>query len=89
MKEKTEINKNGLYDNVGLIKTLGVDLNNLVKHAFSGNYVAFCGVVYQMFNKITNIETGVRNDTESLEKQVADLQRFVDDINDAKGESDV
>lgn len=79
----------GLLDNLGLIRSLGVDLNNLVKQTMSGNYVAFCGIVYSMFKKIENLETGVKNDTDSLNRRVKELQRLIDDINGAKGDKDV
>ena len=78
---------NGLYDNLGLIDTLLEDLNALVKDLVDGQNIRFCSRVYNMGQKLVNLKEGVKNDTESLMKQVEDLRRFVDDINAAeKGE---
>ena len=79
----------GLLDNLGLIRSLGTDLNNLVKHITGGNYVAFCALIYSMFKKVENLETGVKNDTDSLNRRIKELQRLIDDINGAKGDKDV
>ena len=77
----------GLYDNLGLIDTLLEDLNALVKDLVDGQNIRFCSRVYNMGQKLVNLKEGVKNDTESLMKQVEDLRRFVDDINAAeKGE---
>ena len=77
----------GLYDNLGLIDTLLEDLNELVKDLVDGQNIRFCSRVYNMGQKLVNLKEGVKNDTESLMKQVEDLRRFVDDINAAeKGE---
>ena len=81
------MDNNGLYDNIGLIDTLLEDLNALVKDLVDGQNIRFCSRVYNMGQKLVNLKEGVKNDTESLMKQVEDLRRFVDDINAAeKGE---
>ena len=81
------MDNNGLYDNLGLIDTLLEDLNALVKDLVDGQNIRFCSRVYNMGQKLVNLKEGVKNDTESLMKQVEDLRRFVDDINAAeKGE---
>jgi len=80
---------NGLLDNVGLIETLIVDCERVMKALVSGEYMRFSALMVGMVQKLNNLHDGVKNDTESLKKQVAELQRFVDDINDARGETDV
>lgn len=80
---------NGLLDNVGLIETLIVDCERVMKALVSGEYMRFSALMVGMVQKLNNLHDGVKNDMESLKKQVEDLQRFVDDINDAKGDSDV
>lgn len=80
---------NGLLDNVGLIETLIVDCERVMKALVSGEYMRFSALMVGMVQKLNNLHDGVKNDTESLKKQVAELQRFVDDINDARGDTDV
>lgn len=80
---------NGLLDNVGLIETLIVDCERVMKALVSGEYMRFSALMVGMVQKLNNLHDGVKNDTESLKKQVAELQRFVDDINNARGETDV
>lgn len=88
--EKVNVNDgNGLHDNVGLIETLIVDCERVMKALVSGEYMRFSALMVGMVQKLNNLHDGVKNDMESLKKQVEDLQRFVDDINDAKGDSDV
>lgn len=88
--EKVNVNDGkGLYDNVGLIETLIVDCERVIKALVSGEYMRFSALMVGMVQKLNNLHDGVKNDMESLKKQVEDLQRFVDDINDAKGDSDV
>lgn len=84
MKDETKVNDGkGLFDNVGLIDTLIVDCNTLVKQIFSGNGVAFCAKVVEMVQKLNNLKNGVTSDMEALQKELDDLRRFVDDLNNA------
>ena len=75
----------GLYDNIGLIDTLIVDCNELLRAAFSGQYVRFSSIIVGMTQKLANLKNGVSNDMDALKKQLDDLRRFVDDINAAEG----
>ena len=70
--ERTEQNK-GLYDNEGLIDTLIVDCNLLQKELVSGQYIGFCVKLVEMVQKLNNLKKGVRNDTESKDRQIAEL----------------
>lgn len=88
--EKIKVNDGGgLYDNVGLIDTLIVDCNELLRAAFSGQYVRFSSIIVGMAKKLANLKEGVSNDTDALKKQLAELQRFVDDINGAEDNKNV
>ena len=84
MNELKPDNK-GLFDSAGLIDTLIVDCNTLVKQIFSGNGVAFCAKVVEMVQKLNNLKIGIQNDNDSLLKQINGMQRFIDDINNVGG----
>ena len=75
----------GLYDNIGLIETLIVDCEKVVKALVSGEYVRFSALIVGMVQKLNNLRDGVKNDTESLQKQIDELRRFIDDIDAAEG----
>ena len=80
----------GLFDSVGLIDTLIVDCNSLVKDLIDGQFIRFCSRVSGMGQKLANLKEGVKSDKESLETQVKDLRRLLGDINDAEsGAADV
>ena len=87
MKEEIKVNDGkGLFDSVGLIDTLIVDCNTLVKNIFSGNCVAFCAKVVEIVQKLNNLKTGVSSEMESMQKNIDDLKRFIDDVNNARGD---
>ena len=71
---------NGLMDNIGLIDSLIEDCNDLPQDLVSGHYVRFCSRIVQMVQKLANLKQGVKNDTESLQKQVADLRRLLNEM---------
>lgn len=63
----------GLYNNLGLIDTLIVDCNDLPKALFNGQYALFCATLAGMVQKLANLKQGVKNDIESLEKCIAEM----------------
>lgn len=65
----------GLYDNEGLIDTLIVDCNNLVKHLASGQYVQFCNSIVGMVQKLANLKEGIKTDKEAADQRVAELEQ--------------
>ncbi len=78
--EKKKINDGtglGLMNNEGLIDSLIMDCNNSVKEIACGQYIAWCNIMVQIVQKLANLKIGVRNDTESLKKQVEDQQRII------------
>ena len=87
--EKINMNDGkGLYDNIGLIETLIVDCERVVKALVSGEYMRFSALMVGMVQKLNNLRDGVKGDIESLQKQVKELQRLLDDINAAERGSD-
>lgn len=71
---------NGLLDNEGLIDSLTVNCSDLVKALTTGQYVMFCSIVVNMVQKLSCLKEGIRNDIESREKCIADLQRLCDEL---------
>lgn len=65
----------GLYDNVGLIDKLIVDMNGLVKRAFAGEYIGFCTDVISIVQRLGNLRFGVQHDIDSLKQQIDDLRK--------------
>ena len=83
MKKIGDISANdggGLYDNEGLCDSLILDCNNSVKALASGNYVQFCNVIVQMVQKISNLKSGIRADTDALKANIAELKRMNDSL---------
>ena len=80
MSETTANDGNGLYDNFGLIDTLIVDCNELPKALCEGQYVRFCAKIVEMVHKLTNLKKGIRNDTDSLKEQIANLERLNNEL---------
>lgn len=76
MNENINVNDgNGLYDNEGMCDSLVSDLNNTVKLIATGQYVLFCGKVYEMTVKLTNLKKGIREELESKNKIIEELKR--------------
>ena len=66
----------GVFDNDGLLETLIMDCNNLVKTMANGNYVLFCSLIVQMVQKISNVRDGIGKDMASKDKQIEELKRI-------------
>ena len=65
----------GLYDAVGLIDTLLVDCNEIVKMLVGGRYLEFSAKVVEMVQKLTKLRNGVDSDIKSKDALIADLQK--------------
>ena len=75
-EEKIPVNDGGgLYDNVGLIETLIIDMNNLVRRAMAGEYVNFCTTVVSIVQRLANLKAGVQHDIDSLKEQLEEYQK--------------
>lgn len=71
MKIGPEVNNgSGLYDNEGLIDTLIVDCEELVKCVISGQGISFCAKAVEMVQKLSNLKRGVKNDMDDLRRQI-------------------
>ena len=66
----------GLFDNEGLTETLIADLNNLIRALLSQQYIICFNIVVQMCQKITNLQKGIRADTDDLKNQLEDMKRL-------------
>lgn len=65
----------GFWNNEGLCDTLIADCNNAVKQLASGQYIAFCGIVYNMAQKLANLKKGIRAELDSKDEIIEDLKR--------------
>ena len=64
---------NGLYDNEGLIDTIIVDLNDILKNMAAGQYIRICNIVVGMTQKLTNLKKNMKEELACKDQQVADL----------------
>ena len=71
---------NGLLDNMGLIDSLIVDVNNQFKALVSGEYVRFQDLSVKMIQKLANLRNGIKTERESLEEENAELRRMNDEL---------
>ena len=80
MNEEIKVNDGkGLFDSNGLIDTLIVDCNELVKKLASGEYVGFCGLIVEMVQKLALLKKGITKDRESLQYKVKELIKLRDE----------
>ena len=73
--EKLKVNDGGgLFDSAGLIDSMIVDCNNMTKALVSGNYVEYAMLNVGMVQKLNELKKGIKNDTDSLLKQLEELK---------------
>lgn len=72
----------GLYDNEGLCDSLINDLNNLVKQCMNGQYIVACSVVSQIAQKLINLKSGIKHDTDALKNNIEDMKNLNNELND-------
>lgn len=65
----------GLFDSAGLIDTLIVDCNNVIKGAISGNYIQCASLLVQMVQKLAKLKDGIKHDLASKDAIIEDLKR--------------
>lgn len=70
----------GLYNNHGLCDTLKSDLNNLLKHMASGQYLQMSGLVVQMCQKLDNLKAGIAADLASKDRIIEELTKLNDEL---------
>ena len=64
----------GFYDNDGLCDSLIVDCNELGKALAGGQYISFCGRLYQMVQKIQSLKTGIKADRDAQDRKIEELK---------------
>ena len=75
MEEISVNDGKGLFDSDGLIDSMILDCNNLVKQLAHGDFVLFCQTVVYMVQKLSNLKKGINSDMKSLQEQIDDLVR--------------
>ena len=68
-----------MYTNSELIDSLILDLNNLPKQLFEGQYIQFCSVVSQMGQKLVNLREGIKKDLEGKDRTIEILKQELRD----------
>lgn len=76
MEEISVNDGKGLFDSNGLIDSMIMDCNELVKQLTHGDYVLFCQTVVQMVQKLSSLKKGINSDMKSLQEQIDDLVRI-------------
>ena len=71
---------NGLYTNTELIDTMIVDLNTLPKHLIDGQFVAFCGVISSLAQRLVNLKDGIKNDLDSKDSMIESLKNQLKEV---------
>lgn len=69
-----------LFDSEGLIDSLIVDTNDLVKAISCGQYVQFCNLIVHMVQKLSQLKNGIKNDMDNLKEDIVELKRLNDDL---------
>lgn len=64
----------GVYTNVELIETILVDLNNMIKELFNGQYINVCGDMNQIAKKLLILRENVDNDLKNREQIIEQLK---------------
>lgn len=78
MNEELKVNDGkGLFDSDGIIDSLIVSCNDLPNAIFNGQNVRFCALIVEMVQKLSLLKQGVKNDLESLRKQVDELTEIL------------
>ena len=79
--EEIKVNDGGgLYDTPGMIDSIIVDCNDLVKRLLEGNYIGFCSKSVEMVQKLTRLKEGVKAERESKDAIIEDLKRLNNDL---------
>ena len=63
------------------IDSIIVDCNNSVRSLTSGNYIAWCGEMFQITQKLFGLKNAVQMEISNRNKEIATLNTFIKDIN--------
>ena len=79
--EKLPVNDGkGLLDNLGLIDTLIIDCDTVMKLLLAGNGIGFCAKLVEMVQKLSNLRKGVKSEKDSLQEQLEVYIRENEDL---------
>lgn len=70
---------NGLFTNTELMDSVIVDLNNMLKELFSGQYIQACCHITQMSQKLVNLRNTIDNDLKNREETIERLKQVLRD----------
>lgn len=70
----------GLLDNLGMIDSIIVDCNSLVKFLIDGKCVAFCSKIVEMVQKLSKLRGGVENDSKAKDDVIRELRKLNNDL---------
>ena len=70
----------GLFDGPGLIDTLTVDCNTLIKHLVSGQYVAFSSKIVEMVQKLTRLKEGHKEEMKARDDEIRRLKEMINEV---------
>ena len=66
---------NGLYTNSELLDSIIVDLDNLLKALFTGQFIKVCAIVTGMAQKLSNLRKSLDNDLKNREETIEALKQ--------------
>jgi hypothetical protein len=72
----------GLLDNEGLIDSLIVDVNNVVKDLVSGQYISFTRTINYMIQKLANLKNNYKIEISSRDDEITLLRNQLQEIGD-------
>lgn len=58
-----------------IIDSIILDCNNLAKHLFSGEYIAFCGLLTQIVRKMMQLRETIKTELEIKNKIIDEMKR--------------
>lgn len=70
----------GLYTNEELVDSLILDVNNLPKELFNGQFIQFCTLIEQMGQKLALLRKGIPADIENKNKIIEELKQQLRDM---------
>ena len=63
------------------IEIIIADCNNAIKLITTGNHIAWCGTMYQIAQKLLDVNKTVKEEISNRDNQIATMQKFIDDLN--------
>ena len=81
-------NRREVPDPEGTVKSLIVDLNDLMKNMAAGQYIRFADIAVQMSKKLMSLKDAIRQEKEDHERQVENLMRLNNELAEKAFEKD-